>query len=86
MEYAEKGSLADALRTGRFKRGSTGFPDLATIIACLQDVANGALPLSILTASRCSMSFGKSALLRAHVSLLLMRRPKAVQCADLVGL
>ena len=44
MEYAEKGSLADALRVGRFKRGSTGFPELATVVACLQDIANGAPP------------------------------------------
>lgn len=40
MEYAEKGSLADALRTGRLKR-SGGFPELGVIIACLQDIASG---------------------------------------------
>ena len=40
MEYAEKGSLADALRTGRLKRPG-GFPELGIIIACLQDIASG---------------------------------------------
>ena len=40
MEYAEKGSLADALRTGRLKRPG-GFPELGVIIACLQDIASG---------------------------------------------
>ena len=40
MEYAEKGSLADALRTGRLRR-SNGFPELGVIIACLQDIASG---------------------------------------------
>ena len=42
MEYAEKGSLADALRTGRLRRPS-GFPELGVIIACLQDIASGML-------------------------------------------
>ena len=42
MEYAEKGSLADALRTGRLKR-PCGFPELGVIIACLQDIASGGL-------------------------------------------
>ena len=42
MEYAEKGSLADALRTGRLKRPG-GFPELGVIIACLQDIASGEL-------------------------------------------
>ena len=41
MEYAEKGSLADALRIGRFKRAS-GYNDLYTVLSCLQDIANGA--------------------------------------------
>ena len=40
MEYAEKGSLADALRTGRLKRPN-GLPELGVIIACLQDIASG---------------------------------------------
>lgn len=40
MEYAEKGSLADALRTGRLRR-QNGFPELGVIIACLQDIASG---------------------------------------------
>lgn len=42
MEYAEKGSLADALRTGRLKRPN-GLPELGVIIACLQDIASGVL-------------------------------------------
>ena len=42
MEYAEKGSLADALRTGRLRRPG-GFPELGVIIACLQDIASGRL-------------------------------------------
>ena len=40
MEYAEKGSLADALRMGRLKRPN-GFPELGVIVACLQDIASG---------------------------------------------
>lgn len=40
MEYAEKGSLADALRTGRLKRPN-GSPELGVIVACLQDIASG---------------------------------------------
>ena len=43
MEYAEKGSLADALRTGRLRR-QNGFPELGVIIACLQDIASGRPP------------------------------------------
>lgn len=46
MEYAEKGSLADALRIGRFKRAN-GSPDLSTVIACLQDIASGARIASV---------------------------------------
>ena len=45
MEYAERGSLADSLRTGRLRRADSGLPDLACIVQCLQDLANGALSL-----------------------------------------
>lgn len=50
MEYAEKGSLADALRTGRLKRPG-GFPELGVIIACLQDIASGE---GLVTLAACS--------------------------------
>ncbi|EIE27156.1 kinase-like protein [Coccomyxa subellipsoidea C-169] len=40
MEYAEKGSLADALRVGRFNRPN-GLPDISTVLSCLTDVASG---------------------------------------------
>lgn len=43
MEYAEKGSLADAIRVGRLK-GSNGFPDLQIVISCLLDIASGTTP------------------------------------------
>ena len=50
MEYAERGSLADALRRGRLRRADTETPNLAAIVHCLQDVANGAhLCISVLT-------------------------------------
>ena len=43
MEYCERGSLADALRTGRLRRPhGTGLPDLAALVACLLDIAQGA--------------------------------------------
>ena len=45
MEYAERGSLADSLRTGRLRRADNGLPNLACIVQCLQDIANGALIL-----------------------------------------
>ncbi|KAK9827328.1 hypothetical protein WJX81_005997 [Elliptochloris bilobata] len=42
MEYCERGSLADALRSGRLRRpDTTGTPDMQTIIACLLDIASG---------------------------------------------
>lgn len=41
MEYAEKGSLADALRVNRFKRPN-GLPELSTVLSCLMDIASGA--------------------------------------------
>ena len=41
MEYAERGSLADSLRRGRLRRADNGAPNLAIILQCLQDVANG---------------------------------------------
>ena len=44
MEYAERGSLADSLRRGRLRRADTGAPNLAAIVQCLQDVANGEAP------------------------------------------
>ena len=50
MEYAERGSLADSLRTGRLRRADNGLPNLACILQCLQDIANGApvqLPLTM---------------------------------------
>ncbi len=53
MEYAEKGSLADALRTGRLRRPG-GFPELGVIIACLQDIASGRL---LLFSSRTAQSW-----------------------------
>ncbi|CAL8462804.1 g2337 [Coccomyxa elongata] len=40
MEYAEKGSLADALRTGRLRRPN-GLPDLSMVLSCLTDIASG---------------------------------------------
>lgn len=43
MEYAEKGSLADALRVGRFNRPN-GLPDISTVLSCLTDVASGEPP------------------------------------------
>ena len=42
MEYAERGSLADSLRTNRLQRADSGLPNLACIVQCLQDIANGA--------------------------------------------
>jgi len=42
MEYCERGSLADALRSGRLRRPDTsGTPDMLAIIACLLDIASG---------------------------------------------
>ena len=43
MDYAERGSLADSLCTGRLRRADNGAPNLACIVQCLQDIANGAL-------------------------------------------
>jgi hypothetical protein len=40
MEYAEKGSLADALRVGRLNKPN-GLPDLANVLSCLTDIASG---------------------------------------------
>lgn len=40
MEYAEKGSLADALRVGRLRRPN-GLPDLSMVLSCLTDIASG---------------------------------------------
>lgn len=40
MDYAERGSLADSLRGGKLRRAD-GAPDLAAIVQCLQDIANG---------------------------------------------
>ena len=48
MDYAERGSLADSLRTGRLRRADNGLPNLACIVQCLQDIANGA-PVLYLT-------------------------------------
>lgn len=56
MEYAEKGSLADALRTGRLRRPG-GFPELGVIIACLQDIASGTLTILSLLSLRLSKSW-----------------------------
>ena len=50
MEYAERGSLADSLRTGRLRRVGNGLPNLACIVQCLQDIANGTLFLLCYTA------------------------------------
>lgn len=43
MEYAEKGSLADALRTGRLRKPN-GLPDLSMVLSCLTDIASGGSP------------------------------------------
>ena len=43
MEYAERGSLADALRRGRLRRADSGTPNLAAIVQCMQDIASGVL-------------------------------------------
>ena len=40
MDYAERGNLADSLRGGKLRRAD-GAPDLAAIVQCLQDIANG---------------------------------------------
>ena len=72
MDYAERGSLADSLRTGRLRRADNGAPNLACIVQCLQDIANGALFFCAqLPSQYCELSPQKSAaelcwLLPAH--------------------
>jgi hypothetical protein len=43
MEYAEKGSLADLLRRGRLMHPNGPGYDLLPVLACLTDIASGAL-------------------------------------------
>ena len=43
MEYAEKGSLADLLRRGKLMRPDGRCCDLFSALACLTDIASGAL-------------------------------------------
>ena len=42
QEYADKGSLADAIAAGRFRRKLDGSVDVIAILKCLNDVAAGA--------------------------------------------
>ena len=42
QEYADKGSLADAIAAGRFRRKLDGSVDVVAILKCLNDVAAGA--------------------------------------------
>lgn len=42
QEYADKGSLADAIAAGRFWRKLDGSVDVIAILKCLNDVAAGA--------------------------------------------
>ena len=42
QEFADKGSLADAIRAGRFRRKLDGSLDTTAILKCLNDVASGA--------------------------------------------
>ena len=42
QEYADKGSLADAIAAGRFRRKLDGTVDVIAILKCLNDVAAGA--------------------------------------------
>ena len=49
MEYADRGSLSDALRSGRFPRR-----DFSAIYRCLLDIASGALPAPSPSVTQCS--------------------------------
>lgn len=42
QEFADKGSLADAIKAGRFRRKLDGSLDTTAILKCLSDVASGA--------------------------------------------
>ena len=42
QEFADKGSLADAIKAGRFRRKLDGSLDTTAILKCLNDVASGA--------------------------------------------
>jgi hypothetical protein len=74
MEYAEKGSLADALRVGRLKRPN-GYPDLITVVSCLLDIASGAgLERPLLFAWLRNQDHGSCSFGHAHGQCVLQLR------------
>lgn len=79
QEYADKGSLADAIAAGRFRRKLDGSVDVVAILKCLNDVAAGAcaphhlptpnLKTSLAGSCVCSSQRCTIALLYVHVGL-----------------